>query len=56
MLSETLTNGSGTPGPPPPGRLLVARGFLTEEQLQVGLAEYGRTGLPSARRSSASAS
>jgi hypothetical protein len=46
MLSETLTDGSGTPGAPPLGRLLIVHGFLTEEQLQVGLAEHGRTGLP----------
>jgi hypothetical protein len=46
MLSETLTDGSGAPGPPPLGRLLIVHGFLTEEQLQAGLAEHGRTGLP----------
>lgn len=46
MLSEALSDNSGTPGPPPLGRLLVERGFLTEEQLQIGLAEHGRTGLP----------
>lgn len=46
MLSEVQSDNSGTPGPPPLGRLLVERGFLTEEQLQTGLAEHGRTGLP----------
>ena len=46
MLSEVQTDGSVMPGPPPLGRLLIAHGFLTEEQLQVGLAEHGRTGLP----------
>jgi hypothetical protein len=46
MLSEVQTDGSAVPGPPPLGRLLIAHGFLTEEQLQAGLAEHGRTGLP----------
>src|ERR1700751_5172322 len=46
MLSEVQTDGSAVPGPPPLGRLLITYGFLTEEQLQVGLAEHGRTGLP----------
>jgi hypothetical protein len=46
MLSEVQTDGSAIPSPPPLGRLLIAHGFLTEEQLQVGLAEHGRTGLP----------
>ena len=32
--------------PPPLGRLLIDRGLLTEGQLQVALAEQGRTGLP----------
>ncbi|MDE3024974.1 MAG: hypothetical protein KGI93_05325, partial [Acidobacteriota bacterium] len=31
---------------PPLGQMLVERGFITEEQLQNGLAEQGRTGLP----------
>jgi hypothetical protein len=46
MLSEVQTDGSAVPGPPPLGRLLITYGFLSEEQLQVGLAEHGRTGLP----------
>jgi type IV secretory pathway VirB10-like protein len=46
MLSEAHTDNSGVPSPPPLGRLLVERGFLTEEQLQAGLAEQGSTGLP----------
>jgi hypothetical protein len=31
---------------PPLGRLLVERGFLTDDQLQHALAEHDRTGLP----------
>jgi hypothetical protein len=46
MLSEAHVDNSGLPSPPPLGRLLVERGFLTEEQLQAGLAEQGSTGLP----------
>jgi hypothetical protein len=46
MLSEAHIDNSGVPSPPPLGRLLVERGFLTEEQLQAGLAEQGSTGLP----------
>ena len=34
------------PGPPPLGAILVQRGLLTEEQLNVALAESKRTGRP----------